>query len=501
MAEQLEVGSPLWWISKLEAQLDKDQQGFIKLDNYYEGKHRLAFATAKYRDAFGDMFSTFADNWCDLVVDSSVERLSVEGFRFDNAETDDEAWRIWQANQLDAESEIGHTEALVHSRAYVIVWPDDNDPTTPLITIEHPREVVVASAAVNRRRRLAALKRFTDDDGYRQATLYLPEAVFKYRSERPIKGGGTTGKTKWVPLELDDETWPLENKMGIVPVVPLVNRRRLLNDGVSEIAKIISIQDAINKTVADMLVASEYGAAPQRWATGISVPKDPKTGLEMPEAFPNLISRLWTSTSANTKFGQFEQTDLSTFVNAVEMLVQHVASQTRTPPHYFYLNGQFPSGESIKSAETGLVAKVRRKQRHFGETWEEVIRLAFLATGDITRAASIRAETVWADPESRSESEHTDAVIKQKAVDIPTEALWEELGKSPMQIERYKKMQAAASADVGPTSPQEMSFEQRVETLAAYVRAGFDPGEAAAVLGLPPVKHTGKLPVTVQGDK
>lgn len=498
MAEQHESGSPLWWVQKLEDKLDRDLRSFTRLDDYYEGKHRLAFATAKYRDAFGSMFSTFADNWCDLVVDSSVERLSVQGFRLDDVVGDDEAWRIWQSNQLDAESEIAHTEALVHGRAYVIVWPNDEDESTPIITVEHPKEVVVAHAAANRRRRLAALKRFTDDDGYRRATLYLPDAVFKFRSERPVKGSG--GRTKYVPLELPDEDWPLENRLGIVPVIPLVNRRRMLNDGVSEIAKIIPVQDAINKTVADMLVASEYGAAPQRYATGISVPKDPKTGQDMPDAFPNLISRLWTSKSKDTSFGQFPQTDLTIFVKAIEMLVQHVASQSRTPPHYFYLSGQFPSGESIKSAETGLVAKVRRKQRHFGETWEEVIRLAFLATGDVARASVVRAETLWGDPESRSESEHTDAVIKQKALDIPDEALWEELGKTPQQIERYRALKAQASRMPGAASPEEMSFAERVETLASYVRAGFDPSEAAEALGLPPIGHTGRLPVTVQGD-
>ena len=28
------------------------------------------------------------------------------------------------------------------------------------------------------------------------------------------------------------------------------------------------------------------------------------------------------------------QTDLGNFVNAIEMFVQHLAAQTRTPPHY-----------------------------------------------------------------------------------------------------------------------------------------------------------------------
>jgi hypothetical protein len=43
-----------------------------------------------------------------------------------------------------------------------------------------------------------------------------------------------------------------------------------------------------------------------------------------------------------------------------------------------------------------------------------------------------------------------------------------------------------------------MSFGDRVMALSQYVRAGYDPSEAAEKLGLPVVRHTGRLPVTVQ---
>lgn len=39
-----------------------------------------------------------------------------------------------------------------------------------------------------------------------------------------------------------------------------------------------------------------------------------------------------------------------------------------------------------------------------------------------------------------------------------------------------------------------------VEALGALVRAGFDPVASAAALGLPPITHTGRLPVTVQSN-
>ena len=203
-----------------------------------------------------------------------------------------------------------------------------------------------------------------------------------------------------------------------------------------------------------MLVASEFGAFRQRWVTGMEIPRDPETNQPV-EPFRAAVDRLWMSENPEVKFGEFSSTDLVPYVKSVEMLVQHVASQTRTPPHYFYLSGQFPSGESIKSAETGLVAKARRKMRHLSESWEEVMRLAF-AVEDDERADFAAAETIWADPESRTEGEHVDATLKKKALDVPIQQLWEDLGYSPQQIERFRGMLAESAflnALAGPPAP------------------------------------------------
>ena len=90
------------------------------------------------------------------------------------------------------------------------------------------------------------------------------------------------------PARGADEPWPLPNPLGVVPVVPLPNRPRLSGRSWSvrrprtprwsEIAAVMSNQDAINKYRADALVASEFAAFRQRWAIGIDIPVDPETG-------------------------------------------------------------------------------------------------------------------------------------------------------------------------------------------------------------------------------
>jgi hypothetical protein len=257
------------------------------------------------------------------------------------------------------------------------------------------------------------------------------------------------------------------NPFGVVPVVPLVNRARMLGEGESELARIIPIQDAVNKLAADMIVASEFASYRQRWAIGIDIPEDPVTHQPV-EPFKAAVSRVWYANPkmplpgqqlVEPRFGEFTESNLSNYVTAIEMFVQHIASQSRTPPHYFYLSGQFPSGESIKSAETGLVAKTRRKMRHFGEGWEEVMRLAFLALGNTSRSEEESSETIWGDPESRTESQHVDSVTKKATLGVPWRQLMEDLGYSPQQIDRMEAMRRqeqlmfAVAGNMGAPAP------------------------------------------------
>lgn len=431
----------------LSKELDERNKRIDIYDDYYCGNHRMDFATPKFVEAFGMTFSAFADNWCRLVVDAVNERMAVTGFRYgDSAESDKKAWKMWQANELDAMSSLAQLESLVNEEAYAIVWPDDKT-GDPIITIEHPTECIVAFQAGSRTKRAAALKRFVNDDGYLWATLYLADGLYKFQSSKPWDSLIAAGQIGWVQRETPGEDWPLANRVGNeVPVVPLMNDPRLLTGGVSELVDAIPLQDAINKTIMDMLIASEFTAAPQRYAVGYKPPTD-ENGQTL-TTFENMVNRLWYSTNPQTQFGQFPQADLTPYVKVVEMFVTHFASRTRTPPHYFYLNGQFPSGEAIKSAETGLVAKVHRKQLILGEAYEEVMRLGFVVLGDKGRSQEDSIETVWRDAESRTESEHIDATVKKRAIGVPLQQLWEDAGYSPQQIERFK-VQLAEEVSLG----------------------------------------------------
>lgn len=457
MAELDLQAEPTKWLKRLLKALDDRKTEIVRCDDYYRGKHNLAFAGKKFREAFGGLFGTFADNWCEVVVDAVEERLNIEGFRFGEApEADKDAWAIWQRNELDADSQLVHTESLVTGYGYALVWADDDGKA--LITGESPSQCIVAHATGSRRRRAAGLKRWHDDDGHIYAVVYLPDGIYKYRTKTKASTDALSSVDEqlaaWETYQpKSDDSWPLPNPLDVVPLVPLYNKPRLIRPGTgeSELARVIPLQDAINKLFTDMLVASEFGAFRQRWATGLDMEQDEAGNKVFP--FRSGPGNVWAvepgdDGAQETKFGEFSETSLENFVKAIEMGVQHLASQTRTPPHYLNASADRLSGESIKAAETGLVAKTRRKMRPYGEAWEDVMRLAFaVETTDDPRANAIDAEAIWADPESRTEAEHVDATLKKVPLKVPLEQLWEDLGYSPQQRARFKAMRAEELMD------------------------------------------------------
>lgn len=447
--------TPEWWLKRLQGRLVARRPHIDKMWKYYDGEHPLAFASQKFLEAFGGMFGAFADNWCDLVVDAVEERLNVTGFRLGgDPKGDSEAWRIWQANGLDAESQLAHTEALVTGESCATVWYGA-DLSTPVITVEPASNAVVETDPANRRIRRAGLRTYLDEWGFLHAELFLVDAVWLFRSKTAQSGSSIAGEIAWVEDSkavngnaiVDGAGAWQPNPLGVVSMVPLANRPRLTRHrrwdtaAQSEIAGVIPLQDAVNKLVADMMVGAERQAMPQRYALGLDELPVDESGRPFNPFTPDKNVWIGEGDMSTAKIGQFDAGDLSNLVKAIEMVVQHIASQTRTPPHYLNASADRLSGESIKAAETGLVAKTRRKQVHFGEGWEEVVRLGLRVIGD-QRATVVDSEVIWGDPESRTESEHVDALVKKKQLGVPDQQLQEDAGYSPQQIQRFPQMLA-----------------------------------------------------------
>lgn len=473
MADELEVNSPAWWLHRLAGKLQMDTPRMILMDRYYRGSHPLPYVPRVLKIEYRKMLARSRSNFMRVVVDAPAERLKVQGFRTRGGDTADQAaWDEWLVNNLDVDANLGIVDALSMGRTYLSVWRFNGEDRAR-VQIEDPRTTLVEFDPIRRHIRRAGLRLWTDDwTGLTRADVWLDDACYQFAAKRKVTPSKMWPQA-WQPaypiddaevaftdLELREdgldafqwvtqweELGTVPNPFKVVPLIPLVNRPSVLKhpDGESELEDVYLTQDRINEMLFNRALAAWTTAYRQKWATGLDIPVDEQGNPVQP--FEAAIDRLWVSESDVTKFGEFGATELKPFIEAVEEDVQHIAVQTRTPRHYFLQQGQSPSGDAIKSAEAGLVAKTIEKQAYLGRGLAEAMRLAKVMAGEEAEPL----EVIWGDPEFRTMAELTDAVIKQHAAKlIPRRVALERLGYSPTEIDRIARLYAqdALLADV-----------------------------------------------------
>ena len=167
------------------------------------------------------------------------------------------------------------------------------------------------------------------------STLYLPERIETWRANSP--GAATAG------FEL---VKTVDNPLGVVPVVPIVNADRLLDErGASEIDDLAPLCDALNKVLADMMVSSEVTALPRRFASGISpverpvvdeegnpvLDEDDRPVVEMVNPLSDNKLRVWISENPESKFGSLDAGNLSGYESAVRILLTQIQAVSALP--------------------------------------------------------------------------------------------------------------------------------------------------------------------------
>jgi SPP1 Gp6-like portal protein len=343
--------------------------------------------------------------WPRVYLGAIEERLDIEGFRLaKQAESDDKLWSWWQYNALDVESSLAHMEALIHGRAYVTISapdPDDKlaDPTIPVIRVESPKHMY-AHIDPRTRRVTQAIRVYDDPEtGAQAVTLYLPDVTLGIK-----KGSG--GWEQAFP--------PIQHNLGVVPVVPIVNRDRVDQlYGYSQITpELRSVTDAAARLTMDLQAAAELMALPQRILFGIDEDtlKAQTSGGNTWDAY---MARILAFGDSEGHIQQFAAAELRNYADGMEVLTKQAASYTGLPAAYFSFSSDNPaSADAIRASEVRLVKKAERKQRMFGEAWEQVMRIAMLVMKEKLPKDSHRLETVWRDASTPTYSAMADAVMK-----------------------------------------------------------------------------------------
>lgn len=427
--------SPGWWRDRLLEQWESEQRDRQSMLSYYDNTHPLPYTLPKYRQPYMEMLRMARTPWARLVVDTTAERITAQGFRVDSSQPDAAVWQMFQRSRMDHLQRQVHREALITGSAYVSVWPDVVG--QPRLMPESSLQVAHETAAGDMDKVVAAIKVWPDSvEEIWRCDVYLADGVYRYWAPWSQYGQVVPKGKVWTEMD------PVQNLVGDVPIVPFVVRRDWNGYGRSELADLVPLIQRFEVLTSDLLVASSYGAFKQRWATGLEIPVDPETGEEV-EPFNAAVDRLWISESEATKFGSMEATDLGPIVRTIDNVVAQISAVSRIPSSYFVQSelANPPSADSLEASEVNLISKVRERQDAFGAGWESAVSFGLRLMGD-ARADISRIETVWKDPRSRSESQVLDAAVKMVALGIPQEAAWEFVGFSPSEIERLRRMRA-----------------------------------------------------------
>ncbi|WP_046507112.1 phage portal protein [Streptomyces odonnellii] len=435
-------------VGLLENELIRRRGPIDRHNDYYRGKHPLKFASQEFAKFHGARYRDFSDNWVQVVADSPVERLTVTGFVADGeTSADDDLWKVWQVNGLDADSQLGFLGAVTGARCFVLVWGDPSDPDMPVVTFEDASQCVIAYEPGSRRLRRAALKRWQDGN-MDFATLYLKDEVWKFsrplaqQDKSPQMADVDEELKRWTPREMRDEPNPQPNPMGVVPMVELPNKPMLVEDPISDVAGVVAMQDAINLVWAQLFTASDAASFPQRVIMGAERPMIPKLnsageiiGKQVVDLDKFQVDRVAWITGKDARIAEWSAANLTMYTGIIEVAVGHLAAQTRTPQHY--LIGKMANlGEgALLAAETGLVKRCDEKTLWYGQGLREMARLIALAKGEDAKAQALRSGRVlWAETESRSHAQLADALLKLKQLGFPFEWLALRYGLTPTEV-------------------------------------------------------------------
>lgn len=488
-----ENGSPEWWVRYLVNQLMTRRYEYKVREAYFNGNHPRPKGDVRYMKALGHLQDLSATNYIGMITSTPVERMQIRGFRFgEPGSTDDDAAAIWNENDMDLQAHSIHMNAAKYGLAYALVTPAAQGEKYPTITSEDPRTAIVYRDPIHPTKAIAGLRMWEDEVlGRILAVLYLPEGSYGFIGPYIYETDGMSLQDLRQRL-IDQTPSPAGfQRAGFVAnpedlqEVPLVEYVWRPDTGALPQPEcgleVRTVQDRINQQVFQRLCISHFQAYKQRWATGLTLPKRKKNGQLKgnKKIFDPGFDQLWISENELGKFGEFESTDISPILQAVQDDVGAMATMTKTPAHYLMGKMANISGETLTQAESGLASKCWLRMSSMGWSHERVMKLCFALMQD-KRAKDPTATVLWAQPGRELIADTALAGTQWMTVGIPLALIMEAQGIwDPDQIAFAVAEKQKADAQALQQQNQQMQMQQSHQLAIAKVgQAANGPGAA-----------------------
>ncbi|WMI34527.1 portal protein [Streptomyces phage Dexers] len=440
--------SPASLAKQLLAILHRDGDRLRRIDAYNQGKHDDPYMPPQADDEYRLLARRAVSNWMPLLVGTPAQALYVDGFRrgqlgesVATSEPDSASseWKHWQRSRLDARQAAVYRGALAFGHSFTLTEKTKKGVITKGLSAMRTAALFEDPANDDTPYAALTVTQWAKDDVPGKARLFdgKSEYAVTFKSLSDSKGV-TVGAGK-------------RHGASECPVTRFAASVDLEGRTTGVIEPMIALQNRINQTIFDLLVAQTYTSHEVRYATGMAPPIERDENGDpvlddngQPKAIPmnHNSKRFLFAEDADVKFGSLPGGPIGGLIESVDMSIRHLAAVSQTPPHH--LLGQIAnlSAEALLAAETALSRKIAEFRASFGESWERVMRLAGEMEGDVTSAEDFAGEVIWRDMEQRSLAQAADALGKLKEqLGIPARGLWKRVpGVTQTELEDWESM-------------------------------------------------------------
>lgn len=410
--------------------------------DYDQGNHRLLFATDKFRNTFGSLFQEFADNLCDDVVDAITDRLQIAAWTSTDKALNKAVDEVWERNQGESRAGAVHRNGFREGDGFTIVEVDSSQQAR--IYRQRPTQMAVRYNSERPDEMDLAAKVWKDAPRKRyRVNLYYPDRIEKYASRGMGAEGGLPKSAAFSLMRAGDPGLDPTEDGGLTErTIPGVGVFHYPNGELSEYGRsiltgVIPLQDAHNKSIADLLVAMESRALPERWASGIQTEYDAVTGQEKDPFKDRGPGSMYRTGSKDAQFGEFSTVDVSQFLDVARFFRAEAFRKGAMPPFLADAADAIPSGVALLVAEGRTVKLAKDRQRDWGT--EHKREMAYAANLEMGRAdvTADDLDLTWVPPETRDMKALLEELTMKKDLGVPTRQVLLEAGYDTDEVDKF----------------------------------------------------------------
>jgi len=410
------------------ADIDARAQNVEMYRNYYDGDHPVNLTTEMRKmlnlpakpaqvDSKGVVKtgSEFNDNYAQIVVDTMADRILLENIEADTEQASAWAEEVLDDNDIDDLQSDIHEATIRDGETFLMVTWDNTeqrvvlthelayDGTSGMLALYKSADIADMAAAMK-------IWNITSENGSTTDTVrinvYYPDKITKWESRdgaafTPFTEDASApdGAAKWI----GSDGAPLG-----IPIIHFKNRGRQ-NQGFSELASMIPLQDVLNRLLHSITATSELDAFRIKFVIGATAPKGVAPGMVYEigpsGAPPEQLNAV--------RVGEWAAGQVAPQLEVARWITGEIGKITRTPAPEFGANDN-ASGESLKQREIGLIGKVKRFHVKAGNAWTRAMDIAWKVQEAFGQAPPPyeRFRCKWQDPEIRNDQQTVDNALK-----------------------------------------------------------------------------------------